>query len=105
MNKFIICLSVFILSNIPLFSQVNSLEKLNKCLIKIQVNNTSELLLDSTGIIEEDYSLGTGFYISSDGLFLTAAHVIKGRNKNEEAEQNCQNGLGKRPKGNPMRKR
>lgn len=89
MNKVLVLLLVLFLFQTLLFSQTNSLEDLDKCLIKIQVNNTNELILDSTGIIEEDYSLGTGFYISSDGLFLTAAHVIKDRNKDEEGSISC----------------
>jgi S1-C subfamily serine protease len=82
MNKSIslALISTFTLISNFCHSQINDLESLNKCLIKIQVNKTGSLKIDSSGLIEEDYSLGTGFYVSSDGLFVTAAHVIKRRN-------------------------
>ncbi len=88
MNKIFSFLTLVFLS-CQLFSQINSLSDLSRCLIKIQVNNTGEFTIDSTGIIEEDYSLGTGFYISGDGLFLTAAHVIKDRKKEKSGSISC----------------
>lgn len=89
MNKKLSVLLFFVIPIQHLYSQNINLQDISKCLVKIQVNNTSELLIDSTGIIEEDYSLGTGFYISSDGLFLTAAHVLKDRNKDEDGNISC----------------
>jgi|WetSurMetagenome_2_1015567.scaffolds.fasta_scaffold00376_8 S1-C subfamily serine protease len=91
MNKvflFILVVSFILISNYN-YSQISNLESLNRCLVKIQVNKTEGITIDSSGIIEEDYSLGTGFYISADGLFLTAAHVIKKRNIHTTAAISC----------------
>ena len=97
MNRIMFSYIILLFINAPIFSQIKSLESLPKCLIRIQVNNTNKLLLDSTGIIEEDYSLGTGFYISEDGLFLTAAHVIKDRNKDNEGSISCYDSNSENP--------
>jgi hypothetical protein len=58
-----------------------SLDHIVNSLIKIKTINSDALLPDQNGVIESDYSYGTGFYISKDGLFLTAQHVIKRRSK------------------------
>ena len=58
-----------------------SLEHITKSLVKIKVSNSDALLPDRSGIIESDYSYGTGFYISKDGLILTAKHVLDKRSK------------------------
>jgi len=68
---------------------------IEKCLIKIQVNKTGILSVDTTGLIAEDYSLGTGIYISSDGLIITAAHVIEKRNRNLAGTISCKDNISK----------
>ena len=89
MNKFFFFSIFFLLLTNCLFCQVTDLNYLEKCLIRIQVYNTNSFEVDSAGLIEGDYSLGSGFYISNDGLFITAAHVIKKRNKDNPAAIKC----------------
>jgi S1-C subfamily serine protease len=69
------------LMNLELKLKKYSLDHVINSLIKIKTINSDALLPDQNGVIESDYSYGTGFYISKSGLFLTAQHVIKNRSK------------------------
>lgn len=76
MNKlkcFAYFLSVF---TVCLNAQTN-LDVISKSLVKFKVNKTEKLDIDSTSNVQFDFSYGSGFYISKNGLILTAYHVIE----------------------------
>lgn len=91
-NKYL-AFSIFILIT-PVFQQestnsYSSYDRIIKSIVKIQVDESGELDVDANGIVQSDYSLGSGFYISENGLFLTAAHVIAKRTNNISNPISC----------------
>jgi len=89
MNKIWTLIALAEIFSGQVFCQTSDLESLVKCLIRIKVNKTEIHINDSTEILEEDYSQGTGIYISETGLFITAEHIIRNRNKKSPSPIGC----------------
>lgn len=58
------------------FSQ-NTIDGIAKSLVKIKTYNSDNYSVDRFGVVESEYSYGTGIYISEYGHILTAYHVIE----------------------------
>lgn len=93
----IILLSIAFLSNVAISGY--SLEDLTMSLIKIKVANSESMMPDKNGILESEYSHGTGFYISNDGMILTAQHVIDKRSAFNSDPITCLDMTGDQPFG------
>jgi len=60
-----------------------------RSMVKIQVNSTQRLEIDEAELIEKNYSYGSGFYISEDGLILTSTHVINKASRLQDTPIQC----------------
>ncbi len=71
-----------------LYAQYN-IEEITTSMVKLRVLTESDLTVDDAGLMQKNYEWGSGFYISEDGLILTAFHVIENASKSHSDPITC----------------
>ena len=59
----------------------DGLGDLFKSIVKIRIDTTQKLSVDSAGLVEFKTNYATGFYVTEYGLILTAAHAMEKQSK------------------------